>query len=212
VNSPVPVVPTPSVTADPQLRTTGARRRVAAAVVAGMVLLAGVGVLSWRNGYATAVATRPLTDADIAAKCRENYTYTDTHLVGEPVQRFVARDGDEQARVYVSEIDNWMIVCRADAAGVRSGLGTDMEPGPADRLQLFNAEDAVMKANLVVGRVPAGTMTIRARLASGRVVTATHDSEVFVVWAAGASVRGAEVTATRADGSVIAVTTAPAQF
>lgn len=129
---------------------------MAAAVAAGIALLAGVGLVSWRNGYATAVAAQPMTDADIAAKCRENYTYSNSHLVGEPVQRFVARDGDEQARVYVSEIDNWMIVCRADTTGVRSGLGTDMEPGPADRLQLFNADDAVLKANLVVGRVPTG--------------------------------------------------------
>jgi hypothetical protein len=211
VNSPTPVVPAPPVSADPRPRT-GTRWRTTAAVMATTALLAAVGVLSWRNGYATAVAAQPPTDADIAAKCRENYTYTDTHLVGEPVQRFVARDGDEQVRVYVSEIDNWMIVCRADAMGVRSGMGTDMEPTRADRIQLFNADDAVLKANLVVGRIPAGTTTINARLASGRVVTGTHDSEVFVVWAAGASVRGAQLTATRADGSVIAATTAPAQF
>ncbi|GIF42882.1 hypothetical protein [Actinoplanes xinjiangensis] len=70
---------------------------------------------------------------------------------------------------------------------------------------MFNADDAVLKANLVVGRGPTGTMGIHARRASGRGVTGAHDSEVFVAEAP-------KLTATRADGSVIAIATAPTQF
>jgi hypothetical protein len=87
-----------------------------------------------------------------------------------------------------------------------------MEQGVQDRIQLFGAEDTVLKSNLVVGRVPTGTTTIRARLASGRTVTGSHDSEVFVIWSVDDSVRGAQLTATRADGSVIVVTSAPTEF
>lgn len=194
--------------------------RTAAVAVTGIALLVGVGVLSWRDGYAAAVASRPMTDEDIAAKCRERYTDLNPHLTGEPVQRFVARAGDEQARVYVSEIDNWMIVCRKDSIGVWT-LGTVMEAGAGNGIELFGAEDSVLKAGLVVGRVPEGTTTIRARLGSGRTVGASHDGDVFVVWLpgdagrdahTGDSLRGARLTATRADGSVAAVATAPADF
>ncbi len=156
--------------ADPPPRTISARWRVAAAAVTGAAVLAGASVLSWRDGYAAAVASRPMTDEDIAATCRERYIYSGPHLTGEPLQRFVTRDGDNQALVYVSEADNWMIVCRKDSLGVRT-MGTQMEQTAKDRIQLFSAEDAVLKSNLVVGRVPKGTMTIQAQLASGRIVT-----------------------------------------
>jgi hypothetical protein len=197
--------------ADPPPRTISTSWRRVAAAVTGIALLAGVGVLSWRDGYAVGAASRPVTDEDVAAKCRERYLFSGPQLTGEPVQRFVMRDGNNQARVYVSEADNWMIVCRKDSLGVRA-MGTQMEQGAKDRIQLFGAEDAVLKSNLVVGRVPRGTTTIQARLVSGRVVTGSHDSDVFVIWAADDSVRGAQLTATRADGSVIAVASAPADF
>ncbi len=91
-------------------------------------------------------------------------------------------------------------------------MGTQIEQTAKDRIQLFSAEDAVLKSNLVVGRVPKGTTTIQAQLASGRIVTGSHDGDVFVIWAADHSVRGAQLTATQADGSVIAAASAPTQF
>jgi hypothetical protein len=144
----------------------------------------------------------------VAAQCRELSTEISHHLTGEPVQRFVARDGDYQARVLVSEADNWMIVCRDDPTGV-STLGTRMAQGGRGRIELFEAEDSVLKANLVVGRLPTGTTTIRARLASGRVVTGAHDGDVFIIWATADSVGGAQLTAAGADGAVIATAAAP---
>nr|BFE75308.1 hypothetical protein GCM10020092_086090 [Actinoplanes digitatis] len=168
-------------------------------------------MLSWLDGYAAEAAFRPVTEEATAAECRELYTELDSHLTAEPELRFAARDGYYQARVYVSEPDNWMAVCRNDPPGAQY-LGTAMEPGAKDRIQLFGAEDTVMKSNLVVGRVPTGTTTIRARLASGRIVTGSHDGDVFVIWTVDDSVQGAQLTATTADGSVIAAATAPAEF
>ncbi|GIF08979.1 hypothetical protein Asi03nite_65170 [Actinoplanes siamensis] len=37
-------------------------------------MLTGAYVHGWREGYATAVASRPATDAEIAAQCRERHT------------------------------------------------------------------------------------------------------------------------------------------
>lgn len=191
---------------------TRKRRRLVAAA-AGLVLLAGAGV-AVAAGYERLVAgdqVRPVTDEEVAATCRERYTDLRPDLTSEPVQRFVARDGGFQARVYVAEADNWMIVCRSDAPGIRT-MGTWMEPRPQSGIQLFSADDAVMKFNAVLGRMPAGATALRARLASGRVVAGAHDGDVFVVWAAGDSVRGAQLTATGPDGAVIAVAAAPTQF
>ena len=120
------------------------------------------------------------------------------------------RDGDAQARVYVSEPDSWMIVCRSDSFDAWIHLGTQMAKGWKDRIELFGAEDSVLKGNLLLGRLPTGTTTIRARLASGRVITGSHDSDVFVIWTTTEdSFRGAQLTATHADGSVIAAADAP---
>ncbi len=201
--------------ADTPPRTTGTRRRMVAALT-GLALLAGAGVLGWRaaggadaGADAAGAASRPETDEQLAALCRQRYTEINPHLIGDPEQRFVARDGDYQARVYVSAADNWIIVCRDDPPGVRT-FGTRMEPDAEDGIELFGAWDSVLKANLVIGRLPARTTTIRARLASGRVVTGSHDGEVFVIWAVDDSVLGARLTATGADGAVIAVAAAPA--
>ncbi|MEV4283574.1 hypothetical protein [Actinoplanes xinjiangensis] len=181
-----------------------------AATVIGAALLTGAGVHSRREGYAAEAAARPATDAEIAAECQERYTDLNPHLVGEPVERFVARDGDAQARVYVSEPDNWMIVCRSDSLGVRVAAGTRMERGTKDRIDLFGAEDSVLKGNLLLGGLPKGSATIQAALASGRVITGSHDSDVFVIWTTTEdSFRGAQLTATGADGSVIATAVAP---
>ena len=82
--------------------------------------------------------------------------------------------------------------------------------GDKDRIELFGAEDSVLKGNLLLGRLPTGTTAIRARLASGRVITGSHDSDVFVIWTTTeGSFPGALLTATRADGSVVAAAVAP---
>jgi hypothetical protein len=152
----------------------------------------------------------PLTDAEIAAQCREHYTGLNPNLTSEPEQRFVSRHGGDQVRIYVSEADNWMIACRSDAIGVTT-FATIMEADTKAGIQDFGGWDSAVKANLVVGRLPARTTAIRARLVTGEVVDGFHDGDLFVVWLSEGSVQGARLIATAADGSVIAEAVAPTQ-
>ncbi|MFI7599847.1 hypothetical protein [Actinoplanes sp. NPDC049681] len=59
------------------------------------------------------------------------------------------------------------------------------------------------------GHLPKGAATINARLPSGQVVTGAHDGDIFLIWAPGASVRGARLTAAGPDGSIVDTATAP---
>ncbi|GIE90713.1 hypothetical protein [Actinoplanes regularis] len=117
-------------------------------------------------------------------------------------------DGDDKLRVYISEADNWISVCRSGTEGVGMTFGTVMEAGPADRIRLFGERDAVVKANVLFGHLPTGATAVKARLASGRVVTGTDDGEVFAVWAPDDSVKSAQLTAYGPGNSIIAKATA----
>jgi hypothetical protein len=193
----------------PDARSRRARSRVAAAVVAGAgVLLVASTVVSWHNGDSVGAGSRPITDAEISAECQRLNAELNHDFVGEPVQRLVVERGASKLRVYVSEADNWISVCRSNVQGVESTFGTVMEDGPADRLRLFGGWDAVGKANVLFGHLPAGATTVKARLASGQVVTGTDDGEIFVIWTPQDSVEKAQITAYGPRNSVIAETAA----
>jgi hypothetical protein len=59
--------------------------------------------------------------------------------------------------------------------------------------------------------MPNGGAFIEARLADGQIVKGSHDGRYFIIWPpAGASLEGAQVTASTQDGAVIATAPAPA--
>lgn len=176
---------------------------MAAAVVAGVVVLVASNVISWRDGYSAAVGARPMTDAETSAECRRHYADLNQGFRGEAVQRLVAEQGEQKLRVYVSEADNWISLCRSGAEGVELTFGTVMGEGPKNKICLYGDGDAVVKANVLFGRLPTGATAVKARLASGRVVSGTDDGEIFVVWAPDDSVRSAQVTAYGPHDAVI---------
>lgn len=136
----------------------------------------------------------PPTADSIQAECRRLYTELNPSFRTLPAQRLEMRKDDELLRVYVSEPDNYVSVCRSGANGLDAVAGTPMGEGPADQLRLFSSEDSMLKENLLLGHVPAGATTIEARLASGEMVTAAHDGDVFAIWSPDATVEGAQVT------------------
>ncbi|MCA2211568.1 hypothetical protein [Jidongwangia harbinensis] len=192
----------------PGARSRGVWYRAAAAVVAGVGVLVASNMISWHDGYSVAADARPMTDAETGAECHRLSAGLQHGFAGVPAQRLEVERGDSTLRVYVSEADDWISVCRSGTAGVDLTFGTVMESGPADSIRLFGDGDAVVKANVLVGQLPAGATTVRARLASGRVVTGTDDGGIFVVWDPTDSVRSARVTAYGPGGSVVAEATA----
>jgi hypothetical protein len=192
----------------PGTRSRRARSRVAVAVVAGAGVLVASTVVSWHNGDSVGAGSRPVTDAETGAECQRLNAELNPDFIGEPVQRLVDERGASKVRVYVSEADNWISVCRSNAQGVESTFGTVMEDVPANRLRLLGGWDAVAKANVLFGHLPAGATTVKARLASGQVVTGTDDGEIFVIWTPQDSVENAQITAYGPGDSVIAETAA----
>jgi hypothetical protein len=188
---------------------TGAYIRLAAAAVLGAGVLTASYVISRHDGDSVDVAAGPAVDAKTSAECRRLYADLNPELVGEPVQRLLVRHNAQQLRVYVSETDNRIGSCQSGQDGVEQTFTTVMDNGPANRIQFFGEWDAVAKANLLLGRVPTGTTTIKAHLASGQTVTGTHDGDIFVVWMPNHSVASAQITALGPDGSAIATAIAP---
>jgi hypothetical protein len=196
---------------DPRRRGVGGSAWFAVVVVvaAAVGVVAVSGARSRQAGYPADAPSGPMTEAQVAAQCRETLQQLNGDTFGEPVQRLVARNGDSRIRVYVAGRSKWISVCRSGRWGEEETFGTVMEPGRADRIRLFGGEDSVLKANLLLGHLPKGAATIKARLPSGQIVTGAHDGDIFLVWAPGASVRGARLTAARSDGSVVDTAAAP---
>lgn len=151
-----------------------------------------------------------MTEAQVDAQCLNSFHQLNGDTFGEPVQRLVTRNGDGQVRVYVAGRSEWISICRSGRQGEEETFGTVMEPGRADRIRLFGGEDSVLKANLLLGHMPKGAATIKARLPSGQVLTGTHNGDIFLVWAPGDSVQGAQLTAAQPDGTVLDTAAAPA--
>ncbi|GAA4605142.1 hypothetical protein BJY16_005268 [Actinoplanes octamycinicus] len=130
-------------------------------------------------------------------------------MVPRLAERFVVRDGDRQIRVYLSEADKWISTCRIGPAGAEETFGTVLNAGPADKITLYGDLDAVLKAKMLIGRLPAKATAITAKLPSGRTLTGARDRDLFLIWAPDTEVEGARLTATGADGKVVATVTAP---
>ncbi|WP_157751154.1 hypothetical protein [Actinoplanes derwentensis] len=173
-----------SLGADPRTRTT---------TIAGgaLLLLLSIMAVNRQDGDPA-----PPTPEAIVAECRQLYTELNPTSSAQPAQRFEMTKGDELLRVYVSEPDNWISVCRSGPTGVDAVAAVRMSDGPDDQLRLFDSSDSTLKANLLLGHVPTDATTIQATLTTGQVVTATHDGDVFAIWSPDATVTGAQVAAT----------------
>ncbi|MEU8006444.1 hypothetical protein AB0B66_35245 [Catellatospora sp. NPDC049111] len=128
---------------------------------------------------------------------------------GTPVQRLAMQVGDDWLRMYVADDPHWVRVCEGNQYGHYQGFGSIIEEPPAQGLHFFGGWDAVAKAKVLMGALPAGATAIEARLVSGEVLRGTHDGVYFAIWSPDATVEGATVTATGTDGKVIASAPAP---
>ncbi|MEV0897149.1 hypothetical protein [Actinoplanes sp. NPDC049802] len=152
---------------------------------------------------------QPLTDDQAGAECRRGLTELNGETADRLEQRFVARDGDNQIRVYVSEADKWISTCQLGPFGHEATFGSRMDDEPHDRITFYGGADAVLKAHLLIGRLPTKAITITASLPSGATLTGSTDGDLFLIWAPGTEVEGARVTARTADGTVVTTATAP---
>lgn len=183
---------------------TEARTRTTA-ITGGAVLLIMSAIAMNRPGS----DPEPPSEAEVTAECRRLYTELHPTFRAVPEKRFEIRQGDDLLRVYVSATDQWISVCGSGSEGVNQAFATPLTDGPPDQFRLFSNEGSMLKANLVLGRLPAGATTVEARLTSGETVTGTHDGDVFAIWAPDGTVSGAQLTAARTETTVVATTTAP---
>ncbi|GAA1645899.1 hypothetical protein [Actinoplanes couchii] len=183
-----------SLGADPRTRTT---------TLAGGAVLLMLSALALNRPDSNPA---PPTPEAIVAECRQLYGELNPTFRGLPAQRFEVTKGDELLRVYVSDVDDWINVCRSGPTGVDAAAGTRMSDGPDDQLRLFDSSASMLRANLLLGHVPAGATTIEARLTTGQVVTGDHDGDVFAIWSPDAPVAGAQVTATGPAGTTLTAT------
>lgn len=183
---------------------TERRTRTVAVAGSAVVLLLWVTTMTRDDSDPT-----PPGDTEVAAECRRLYTQFNPTFRALPDQRFEVRQGDELLRVYVSEPDEWIGICRSGPTGVVQTFGNRMTDGPAGQLRLYGAEDAGVESDLVLGSLPTGATAIEARLPSGETVTGGHDGDVFAVWTPRRDMTGAQLTATGPDATVLATTTVP---
>jgi hypothetical protein len=182
-------------------------RRRACTVTA---VLAALATAAGCNAATIAEETpQPLTDDQASAACQDSLTELNGEIAGRLEQRFVARDGDQQIRVYVSEPDKWISTCQLGPSGHEATFGTMMNDGPHDRITFYGGADAVFKAHLLMGRLPTKASTITASLPSGATLTGSTDGDLFLIWAPGTAVEGARLTARTADSTVVTTATAP---
>lgn len=128
---------------------------------------------------------------------------------GTLTERLAIQVGDDWLRMYVADDPRWVRVCEGNQYGHYQGFGSIVEEPPAQGLHFFGGFDAVAKPKVLMGALPAGATAIEARLVSGEVLRGTHDGVYFAIWSPDAIVEGATVTATGADGKVIATGPAP---
>ncbi|MCO8274128.1 hypothetical protein M1L60_26355 [Actinoplanes sp. TRM 88003] len=182
-------------------------RRWAPTVTAVLAVLAAAP--GCRAASTTDEMARPLTDEQAGAACRRDLAELNGEIADRLEQRFVARDGDGQIRVYVSEPDERISTCRLGASGVEETFATRTDDGPQDKIIFYGGADAVLKAHLLIGRLPARASSITASLPSGATLTGSTDRDLFLIWAPGTAVGGARLTARATDGTTITTATAP---
>lgn len=170
------------------------------------LMLGGAGWLITLPGEDT--GREPVPQDQAAAECLARGDGPEPR--GTLVQRLAMQVGDDWLRLYVADDPRWVRVCQGDQYGYYQGFGSIIEEPSAQGLHFFGGWDAVAKPKVLMGALPAGASAIEARLVSGEVLRGTHDGVYFAIWAPGAIVEGATVTATGADGKLIATAPAPA--
>jgi hypothetical protein len=186
--------------------SSSVRRRACtvAAVLASLATAAGCSAAPIVDG-----TPQPLTDERAGVECQRSLTDLNGEIASRLKQRFVARDGDKQIRVYVSEPDQRISTCQLGPSGHEETFASVMNDGPRDRITFYGGADAVLKAHLLIGRLPAKATTITASLPSGTTLTGSTDGDLFLIWAPGTEVEGARLTARAADGTAVTTATAP---
>ncbi|GAA1414803.1 hypothetical protein ACFQZ4_42605 [Catellatospora coxensis] len=149
----------------------------------------------------------PVPQAQAAAECLAAGEDPEPH--GTLVERLAVQAGDDWLRLYVADGRRWVYLCEGNQYGHYQGFGSIIEEPPTQGLHFFGGWDAVAKPKVLMGALPAGATAIEARLVSGEVLRGTHDGTYFAIWSPDATVEGATVTATGADGKVIATAPAP---
>lgn len=126
-------------------------------------------------------------------------------------ERMLLRKDGGWLRVHISTSDHWLAICQGGPDSLTSTYGTVFEPAAPGELTFYGGYDSVLKAGLLIGHIPSAATQISAQLSDGRIVTGDHDGDVFVIRLPGTDVIGATVSATDADGRLVATAPAPAE-
>lgn len=149
----------------------------------------------------------PVPQDQAAAECLA--IAEDSYPRGALIQRLAVQAGDDWLRMYVAEDPRSVRICEGNRYGYYQAFGSVFEEPTKQGVDFFGGWDAVAKPKVLMGALPAGATAIEARLVSGEVLRGTHDGVYFAIWSPNATVEGATVTATGADGKVIATAPAP---
>lgn len=172
------------------------------AAVASAFALAGC-------GSGPGPSTQALSEDVELRRCISGWADLGRPVGAQPVPELTLRDGQTWLRVYRLDSGRWVATCQGGPAATSGGFGAVVEDSPDDQLLFHGGYESVLKGHLLLGRPPTGTAQVQARLASGQMVQAAVDDDLFVVWKPGISVEGAQVTALDADGKVLAQASAP---
>jgi hypothetical protein len=186
--------------------------RIWTAIAAVVAVLALTAAGSWiiRAVQADAVPPWRMTEDQEAQRCLNDHTPS-AQVKGKPVEAMLLRKDGGWLRVYVSKPDNWIIACQGGPQALMSAFATVMEEETPGKLRFYGGYDSVLKGHLLLGKLPNGGAFVEARLADGRTVQGDQNGDIFVVWAPGVSVEGAQVTVTTQDRVVIATAGAPSE-
>ncbi|HEX5995300.1 MAG TPA: hypothetical protein VFY84_09190 [Jiangellales bacterium] len=147
-------------------------------------------------------------DGGHVAACQEHLEQLSAAARPLPGPRIVVTRGAAWLRVYVD--GGSVYACRHEDSGSVTTFGAPVGSGTGT-LRLFGGQDAVLKGGVLLGAVPSGTTRIQTRLATGELVEGSLDGDVFAVWAPGADLWDAEITAL-ADERVLAVAHSPSKL
>jgi hypothetical protein len=197
--------------ADDAVKPTKAARGALALVIAVAVAVVAAAWMA-RRGPTDDRPPWQMSEDQTVAQCRlSHHSQEQLALNTRAVERMLLRKGDGWLRVYVAEPDNYINACEGGPHGFMQSFGARMDPDEPGQLRFFGGYDSVLKARLLLGRMPTGAAFIQARLSNGQIIQGNHDGDVFVIWAPGISVDGAQVTATNQEGVVIATAPAPTE-
>jgi hypothetical protein len=159
------------------------------------------------------LAVEPVRDPVALAQrdetaCATNWEQLNPTNPALPEPTLVARDGERWVKLFAEP--EFLSVCTRARVGEINLFGTALVPARPGKITFQDGLEAALKADVLLGNVPAGTTSVQAKLRNGQVVAGATDGTYFVVFAPGQDLVGATVTASGPNG-VLDSAVAPAE-